>query len=212
MTQYRDNEAWATAIRDGGHTRDEALADLHSLLLARLPYGLSRWLPSGDPSFDALVQDAIQETLIRVVDKFETFEGRSQFTTWAFKIAIHTALNELRRRHWKDVSLDGLDDLDEDAKPMSLFLPSDEPGPETSVDQRQAMDYVKQLLAEELSARQAAALKAVVLDGVPMEEVARRLNTNRNALYKLMHDARLKLKLRLEKDGYSPQELMSLFG
>lgn len=208
MTKNRDNDSWMSALRSGGQPRDEALADLQSLLQARLPYGLSRWLSPGDPSFDALVQDAIQETLIRVVDRFETFEGRSQFITWAYKIAIHTALNDLRRQHWRDASLDGLDNLDEESKPLLDFLEDSEATPEASADQREVMDYVKQLIAEELTSRQEAALRAVVFDGVPMEEVARRLNTNRNALYKLMHDARLRLKRRLEQDGYSPQELM----
>jgi RNA polymerase sigma-70 factor (ECF subfamily) len=44
-----------------------------------------------------------------------------------------------------------------------------------------------------------------------MEEVARRLGTERNALYKLLHDARVKLKRSLERDGLSADELLAVF-
>jgi RNA polymerase sigma-70 factor (ECF subfamily) len=50
-----------------------------------------------------------------------------------------------------------------------------------------------------------------VMEGFPLEEAARRLGTNRNALYKMMHDARQRLKKRLEKDGLTPQEVLSVF-
>lgn len=43
-----------------------------------------------------------QETLLRVLDQLDTFEGRSLFTTWVHKIAIRIALTELRRKRWRD--------------------------------------------------------------------------------------------------------------
>jgi RNA polymerase sigma-70 factor (ECF subfamily) len=50
-----------------------------------------------------------------------------------------------------------------------------------------------------------------MLDGVPLDEVAKRLETNRNALYKLVHDARRKLRQSLETQGLSPEYIMRLF-
>ena len=44
-----------------------------------------------------------------------------------------------------------------------------------------------------------------------MEEAARRLKTNRNALYKLLHDARLRLKQRLQTEGLTAQEVLEAF-
>ena len=44
-----------------------------------------------------------------------------------------------------------------------------------------------------------------------LEEAARRMKTNRNALYKLLHDARLRLKRRLEMEDLSAQEVLSAF-
>jgi len=47
---------------------------------------------------------------------------------------------------------------------------------------------------EELTERQRQALVAVRIQGMPLAEVARCMNTNRHALYKLLHDARQRLK------------------
>ena len=50
-----------------------------------------------------------------------------------------------------------------------------------------------------------------VMSGMPLEEVARGLETNRNALYKLLHDARRRLRRKLLADGHSPQDILAGF-
>jgi len=62
-----------------------------------------------------------------------------------------------------------------------------------------------------LTARQRRALVAVAIHGMPLEEVARRMGTNRNALYKLLHEARQRLKNRMLVAGVSPQDVLDLF-
>jgi RNA polymerase sigma-70 factor, ECF subfamily len=49
------------------------------------------------------------------------------------------------------------------------------------------------------------------LQNVPMDVVAAQMGTNRNALYKLIHDARRKLKTYLEEQGLSTDYLLNLF-
>jgi RNA polymerase sigma-70 factor (ECF subfamily) len=46
---------------------------------------------------------------------------------------------------------------------------------------------------------------------MPISEVARRMGTNQNALYKLLHDARRTLKRQMEGSGLSPQEVLAAF-
>ena len=210
MNNPRDNDSWLRDLHAGGTQRDGALADLHTLLIRTLPRGLSRWLAREDPEFEALIEDTAQETLLRVLNGLDSFEGRSQFTTWAYKIAVRVALNELRRRRWRDVSLDGLEADDPDTAAPRQFASSD-PGPESVVEQADILGLVQVILAEELTQRQRAAMLAISVQGVPLEEVARRMGTNRNALYKLMHDARQKLKARLEGRGFGMPEIMDLF-
>lgn len=42
--------------------------------------------------------DAAQEAMIRVVRNIDRFDGRSTFSTWVYRIATNTALDELRKR------------------------------------------------------------------------------------------------------------------
>ena len=52
---------------------------------------------------------------------------------------------------------------------------------------------------------------AVRIENIPMSEVARLLDTNINNIYKLLHDARLKLKRGLENLGLDPHYILQLF-
>ncbi len=206
----RDNAAWRDDLRRPGPAREAALADLRALLMRGLPQGLAGWLSRDHPDFDSLLEDTIQEALMRVLDGLDGFEGRSQFTTWAYKIAIRVALTELRRRKWRDVSLEGLTEREPGEGVARQFATTD-PGPEATVERADVMTRVQRILAEELTDRQRAAMMAVSVEGVPLEEVARRMGTNRNALYKLMHDGRVRLKKRLEQEGLPPGELLAMF-
>jgi RNA polymerase sigma-70 factor (ECF subfamily) len=70
------------------------------------------------------------------------------------------------------------------------------------------VEALQSFIGEELTDRQREAMVAVMFEGMPLEEAARRMGTNRNALYKLLHDARKKLKKRIEAEGLSPQEVL----
>jgi RNA polymerase sigma-70 factor (ECF subfamily) len=207
----RDNQSWLADLKSEGELRDSALKDLHNILLRILPNALSRWLEPSAPHFDSFLEDVAQETLLRVLDRLDTFQGRSKFTTWVYKIAINIALGDLRLRKWKEVSLDGLAAGDDpDNMPLEIFE-SSEPLPESVLERMDAMAMVKQIIDEELTPRQRAVMMAVQVQGVPFDVVAERMNTNRNAVYKMMHDARIRLKRRLEREGMTPEELLSMF-
>ena len=77
----RTNEVWLSDLRSTGITHEEALTDLRDVIQKGLPYALSRWLSSSDPLFQPLVEEVTQETLLRVLDQLDTFEGRSLLPT-----------------------------------------------------------------------------------------------------------------------------------
>lgn len=207
----RDNETWLRDLRAGDVARDEALTDLRTMLKRALPQGLSTLLSPGHPEFESLIEDAIQDALLRVLAGLDTFEGRSRFTTWAYKIAVRVALNELRRRRWRDVSLDEFQDTDADDRVPQQFASSGL-GPESIAERTDILQHIQQIVEEELTNRQRKAMHAINVLGVPMEEVARRMDTNRNALYKLLHDGRVRLKNRLKRENLDPKELLDMFG
>jgi RNA polymerase sigma-70 factor (ECF subfamily) len=206
----RTNEEWLSDLKSDGARRENALADLRAILLKGLPYALSRWLSPSSPQFDALAEEIVQETLLRVLDHLNTFEGRSQFTTWANKIAVRLAISELRRQRWKDVSLDELLD-NPDVPPPANLMEAPGASPETSSEQGEMLALVQRLIGNELTERQRQALVAIGVRGMPLEEVAKHMGTNRNALYKLLHDARLRLKHALAAQGLSPEDVLASF-
>ena len=205
VMMQRTNEEWLTTLHGPG--RDEVLADLRALLVRSLGYGLAGW--SGVD--EATVEDLAQDGLLRVLDGLDSFRGESHFTTWARKIAINGAFTELRRRRWREVSLDEMIELAEtDFIPQRLADPG--AGTDKQATQRIFLSTLRRIIDEELTDRQRQALVAFYIHGVPLEEVAKRMGTNRNALYKLLHDARQRLKKWLMVKGLSPQDFLDAFG
>jgi RNA polymerase sigma-70 factor (ECF subfamily) len=206
----RTNEQWLAELRsDDDSVRQTALQDLHQLILNGLPFASSRWLPATDPRAEALAQEIAQDAVLRAIERLDSFEGRSRFTTWAYKIAVRLALTELRRRRWKDVSLEEL--LQGEGQPQTAAWFADrQGGPENRLERQDMLDWLGGIMRQELTGRQLTAMRALAA-GMPLEEVARRMDSNRNALYKLMHDARLNLRRRLTREGFPIDEILADF-
>ncbi len=205
----RTNEEWIADLHAGGDRQAQALEDLRAIILRGLPYAIAGRLDPNSPESEALTEEVVQETLMRVLEYLDSFEGRSQFTTWAHKIAVRAALTELRRRRWREVPLPEME-MSEDGDSSYRELADDQASPEDQVSRAEMMKRVNRIIMEELTEKQRKALMAT-MEGFPLEEAAQRLGMNRNALYKLMHDARLRLKKGLEKEGLTPQEVLSVF-
>ncbi len=190
-----------------GPERDKALADLRTLLVRGLRYAMA----DRPAVTEADLEDFAQEALLKILAGLDTFRGESRFTTWAQKIAVRVAFTELRRRRWKDVSLEDLVAPYSERDVTPAVLADEAPSPEQQVTQQTLLEMVQRLIAEELTDRQRQAMTAVIMGGMPLEEVARRMGTNRNALYKLLHDARQRLKRRMLARGLSPQDVLAAF-
>ena len=206
----RTNTQWLSDLNTPGPLQEAALEDLRSTIRAGLPYALSKWLSPSDPQFDMLAEEVAQDTLLRVLDKLDTFEGRSKFTTWVQKIAVRVALTELRRKRWREVSLEAMTG-EENGQGGLSFLADSGLGPEVAAEQSDMVARVRRIILEELTEKQRTALVAAQIKGMPISEVASRMGMKRNALYKLMHDARLRLKRRMVDEGLTPEEVLSAF-
>lgn len=212
----RTNEQWIDELRSEDTTiQTPALEDLRKRLQRSIYFYLSqdrsdlRGLATQE--LQQMAQDLAQDATLRVIDNIDSFRGESRFTTWANKIAIRLAISDLRRARYKDFSLDELT-ADGDLLPSSSRLNSpNEPTPEKVAERDDVMEQIEAAFKEALTERQYQALVAVALRGVPMDIVAERMDTNRNALYKLIHDARRKLKTHLESQGISTNYMMNLF-
>jgi RNA polymerase sigma-70 factor (ECF subfamily) len=201
----RSNAEWLSELRGPGH--ETALADLRALLVRGLRYAMS-----DRPSVkEEDLEDFAQDALLKILAGLDSFRGESKFTTWAHKIAVRVAFSELRRRRWKDVSFQDLLSQYDNGDLTPAVLTDSSPDPEQQATQQMMLDLVQRLIMEELTDRQRQAMTALMMGGMPMEEVARRMGTNRNALYKLMHDARQRLKKRMLDHGLSHQEILAAF-
>jgi len=207
----RTNEEWIAELKSEGDQKEAALADLRAVIATGLPYALSNYLSPDNPQFQSLAEEVTQDTLLRILDHLDTFEGRSRFTTWVHKIAVRIALTELRRRRWRDFSLDSLVEENEEGVSFPSLMIDPSPNPDTLTQQNDMMMRVGRLINEELTDKQRQAMVATAIEGVPLEEVARRMDMNRNALYKLLHDARLRLKKRLANEGLTVDDVWAAF-
>ncbi|MEM6798955.1 MAG: sigma-70 family RNA polymerase sigma factor [Planctomycetota bacterium] len=199
----RDNATWTADLRDVGDRQQAALADLRRALVTGLLKALR-----GKADADAFFEDMAQEAVLKVLDKLDTFRGESKFTSWAMTIAVRTAITELRRRRWSEVSLDQMASGDDVAKPLE---PADiEAGPEQKTERKAILSALDEAIRDSLTDRQRQTLLAE-LGGMPQEEIARRSGSNRNAIYKMMHDARKRLKTSLKSGGYSSVDIRVAF-
>ncbi len=204
----RTNDEWIAALTSADS--DPALDDLRALLVR----GLSNALLRGGNVTEADLEDFAQDALLKILNGLDSFRGESRFTTWAQKIAVRVAYTELRRKRWQDWSLERMvegEDGDATGDFTPLLLADEAPDPETQAVRDALLEVVQQTIATRLTERQRTAMMAVMVEGVPMEEVAVRMGSNRNALYKLMHDARSRLKQELLASGYSSEEILASF-
>ncbi len=202
----RTNTEWLEGLRDPNN--GQAIEDLRAILIRGLHYALSNRMRD---DIEALVEDFVQDALLKIIDKLDTFRGESQFTTWAQKITIRVAFTELRRKRWKDISIEDLlpENTGTDFTPE--ILKDSTATPEQKVIQSGILERIIHIIHTDLTDRQRDAMLAVMSGGMPLEEVARRMGSNRNALYKLIHDARKHLKKQLQADGLSMDDILSAF-
>jgi RNA polymerase sigma-70 factor, ECF subfamily len=193
-----ESRRWLHALAGTGHAHDEAVGRLHDLLLRAANYEVSRrrvalpYLRGGD--HHDLAQQAADDALVAILGKLDDFRGESRFTTWAYKFALYEAAMKLRRRAWQDRELP----LEPDSWPD---VASHALSPQEHVAEGELLDALLDAIRDTLSAHQREVLVAVTLNGVPIDVLAERLNTTRGALYKTLHDARRKLRARLDAQG-----------
>jgi len=192
-------EEWHLDLHTEGVRRDEAVARLHGLLLraARLEvFRRAGSLPQlSAVELDELAQEAADDAAVSVLRRLDDFRGESSFRTWAYKFALLEASVKVRRRAWRDreVTL-------EPEHWESLAHAG--PGPDDDAESAALLEAVRDGIRTALTPRQRQVLVASVLEGVPIDVLADRLDSNRNALYKVLHDARRRLREHVAAAGF----------
>ena len=187
---------WLTTLASTGPDREGALRDLHRLLVGAARHQVWRMrglLPAlGPESLEDLANCAADDALTILLGKIGTFQGRSRFTTWAYKFAILQAANEVRRHAWSVREVELRDDA-----PDSRI-----PGPEAIAEARDLAQAVRLAMQVALTGYQRRIAIALLVDEVPIDVLADRLGTTRGALYKTLHVARSRIRAHLIASGH----------
>jgi RNA polymerase sigma-70 factor (ECF subfamily) len=194
-----DSARWVAALRACGQEREAALGDLHARLLriarAELRRRGSSSLIAG-AELDDLAHQAAADALLAIDAKRDGFRGESRFTTWAYKFVVFEVSNKLGRHFWRNPPA-RLDSTDWERLPDRLGL-----DPADRAEWGEMFSTLRRSLEEDLSDRQRRVFVAIVLNDVPLDALVVELNTNRNAIYKVMFDARRKLRAALVASGH----------
>jgi RNA polymerase sigma-70 factor, ECF subfamily len=196
-TPDAESREWVRGLSAG---EDDAIARLHALLLRAARFEVARReraMPHlRGNELDDIATEAADDALMSVLRRLGDFRGDSRFTTWAYKFALLEAAVKLRRRAWQGR------EIPVEAEAQELF-PSTHGSPVVEAEQRELLDAVRRGIADVLTAHQRRVLIALAVNGVPIDVLAERPNTNRGALYKTLHDARRKLRKHLEEQGFA---------
>ncbi|MEM6692226.1 MAG: sigma-70 family RNA polymerase sigma factor [Planctomycetota bacterium] len=195
-------DPWVIRLRGEPEIRDAALEELREFLVRGLAKSMSH-------RYNACLQpdDVVQDALIKILESLDQFAGRSRFTTWAMTVAVRIGISQMRRKYFDDVSIDSL--TSEDQSPMQIAIDeTDDPGDQ--MDRQSMVETLQRLIDTTLTEKQQKAMRSN-LSGMPVEVIAEKMGTNRNAIYKLVHDARIKLKRGLEQSGIQAEDIATAF-
>ncbi len=194
-----DSARQIRALRGQGPEREIALADLHSRLLRIARSELHRRAVSSriaGAELDDLAHQAASDALLAIDGKLDRFRGESRFTTWAFKFVVFEVSNKLGR-HFSRHPAVALDSEGWERLPDRFGV-----DPADRAELGEMFGALRRAVDEDLSDRQRRVFVAIVLNDVPLDALVVEPDTNRNALYKTMFDARRKLRAALVANGH----------
>jgi RNA polymerase sigma-70 factor, ECF subfamily len=198
----RSNLDWVAALTLPGPAHEEALRDLHGLMVRAARHQVWRMrslVPGvGAGALDELANGAADDALVALLAKVGTFEGRSRFTTWAYKFAVLEAAVQVRKQAWRgrEVSFEDVT--------VVVGVRDDCVGPAEELEALDLAAALGRAMSEVLTSYQRRIAVALLVDEVPIDVLAQRLATTRGALYKTLHVVRARLRAALADSGHLP--------
>lgn len=195
-----ESRQWLARLDPETRDRREAIQALFELLLRGARHETHRRRASlprqvGD-ELDDIARQAADDALTVLLRKLDDYRGASRFTTWAYKFAIFEVSAALRREAWRGRSITIEDES------WSRLADTNAVDPQAQTNARELMAAIERTVATDLTPRQRDVFVAVLVHGVPIDVVAERHGSSRGAVYKVLHDARQKLRLALAVQGW----------
>ena len=194
-----ESASWLSRLAAVGGERQIAERELYARLVGIALAEVRRraaTTPVTGPELDDLAHQAAGDAMLAILAKLGGFRGESRFTTWAYRFVILEVSAKLGRHYWRNPPV-ALDAAQWERLPDRLGL-----DPEQYVQAAGMLIEARRVVDEELTAHQRRVFVAIVVDGIPMDALAVRLGLDRNAIYKVMFDARRKIRRVLVANGY----------
>ena len=122
--------------------------------------------------------------------------GESRFITWAYRFVILEVSSKLGRHYWRNPRV-ALDAGQWERLPDRFGI-----DPARHAEAAGTLAEVRRVVDQELTAHQRRVFVAIVVDGIPLDALAGKLGLERNAVYKVIFDARRKIRRALVANGY----------
>jgi RNA polymerase sigma-70 factor (ECF subfamily) len=143
-------------------------------------------------------EDAVQDAMVAAFTHLHQFQGRSDFRTWATRIVINAALQQIRRSRTRlNVAFDQVDD---EFHAFREYLRDPQPTPE---EQLQVLEH-REMLEDALHKLPVEIRRAILLcksTGYSLKEAAGALGLSVSALKARLHRGRRALIVQLKREG-----------
>jgi RNA polymerase sigma-70 factor, ECF subfamily len=175
-TEQPTDEDLVAAVLEGDRERFGDLIDRYQ---GRLVNYLFRLLRNADDA-----HDLAQEVLVKVYQVLDRYDPQYKFSTWLFRVAQNAAIDQIRRRRLKVVSLR---QEDEEGEGRDWDLPSPERGPYGELRNQERREAIQEAI-ESLPWEYRELILLRHFGELPYEEIARikemPLGTVKNKLFR----------------------------
>jgi len=217
----RSNQEWVAALQEDGSLRQsEAFTDLGAFLryyllndIYQRSNSVAALAPLAPVELEAVTDEIVQEALIRIYKNVANFVDQGSFLNFALVIARRILIDEFRKKQWTTMPLTPLAQAHSEEEERTSMPTLDElPDPKqtlTSVDAvwLEMAQIVYDAIRHDLSESQAQAFLAYEFWNMSTKQIAPFMDRTPMAVDQLRHQARLKIKLRLEAHGYTREDL-----
>jgi RNA polymerase sigma-70 factor (ECF subfamily) len=195
----QESASWLRRLDPGGPERPAAERELHARLVRIALAEVGRRGASGPvqgQELNDLAHQAAADAMLAILAKLDHFRGESRFITWAYRFVILEVSSKLGRHYWRNPPV-ALDAGQWERLPDRFGI-----DPEQHAAAAGLLAEVRRVSDTELTAHQRRLFVAVVVDGIPLDALAASLGLQRNAIYKVIFDARRKIRRALVAAGY----------
>jgi RNA polymerase sigma-70 factor (ECF subfamily) len=146
-------------------------------------------------------EDLAQETFVKALNAVDSYRPEFKFSSWIFKIANNVAIDFLRKRKLRTLSIDGAPDATTVRRAEATALQIADPG-ESPLEEVESVELGSaiEVAVGRLRPEYRACILLRYVEGRPYEEIARTLDLPLGTVKTYIHRARAELMVALRDE------------